>query len=43
VITLLDARVLAKTYGRLFLDSLPQPAFTPLTRANREEKFRPFA
>jgi ATP-dependent DNA helicase DinG len=43
VITLLDARVLAKTYGRLFLDSLPQPAFTPLARANREEKFRPFA
>lgn len=41
VVTVLDARVLAKSYGRLFLGSLPQPAYTRLTRANREEAFQP--
>ncbi len=43
IITVLDSRVLAKTYGRLFIESLPQPEFTPLNRATRDEKFRPFA
>jgi len=43
VVTLLDSRVLAKTYGRLFIDCLPQPQHTRLTRADREERFRPFA
>ncbi len=43
VITILDSRILAKTYGQLFLDSLPQNQFTKLTRENREEQFRPFA
>lgn len=43
VVTILDARVVSKTYGRLFIDSLPQPNFTPLRRENREESFRPFA
>ena len=43
VITLLDSRVLSKTYGRLFIDSLPQPEFTALTRETRAEKFHPFA
>jgi ATP-dependent DNA helicase DinG len=43
LITLLDARVLAKTYGRLFIDCLPQSNYTTLTRETRTEKFRPFA
>lgn len=43
VITLLDSRLLAKNYGRLFLDCLPQTNFTTLTRATRHETFRPFA
>jgi ATP-dependent DNA helicase DinG len=34
--------VLAKSYGRIFLECLPQPEFTRLTRENREEEFRPF-
>lgn len=43
LITVLDSRVLAKTYGKLFLDCLPQPEFEVLTRETRVEKFRPFA
>jgi ATP-dependent DNA helicase DinG len=43
LITLLDSRLLAKSYGRLFLDCLPQPQFTALTRETRSEKFHPFA
>ncbi|MEO7598616.1 MAG: helicase C-terminal domain-containing protein [Opitutus sp.] len=43
VITILDSRVVQKTYGRLFLDCLPQPDFTRMTRTDREERFRPFA
>lgn len=43
LITILDSRVLAKSYGRLFLDCLPQSRFTALTRQSREEKFSPFA
>jgi ATP-dependent DNA helicase DinG len=43
VITILDSRVVTKTYGRLFIDSLPQPAFVPLRRDNREQTFKPFA
>ena len=43
VITLLDARVLVKSYGRLFLGCLPQPEFTLLTRKDRETQFHPFA
>jgi len=42
LITILDARVLAKAYGRLFLASLPQREFTRLTRENRAAEFRPF-
>lgn len=42
VITLLDARLLAKSYGRLFLECLPQKEFTRLTRDNRRERFLPF-
>lgn len=43
LVTILDSRVLAKTYGRLFVDSLPQPEFTVITRETRNEKFHPFA
>ncbi len=42
LITILDSRVLAKSYGRLFLDSLPQPRFERITRADREAKFKPY-
>jgi ATP-dependent DNA helicase DinG len=42
LITILDARVLAKSYGRIFLECLPQPEFTALTRENREGEFHPF-
>jgi ATP-dependent DNA helicase DinG len=41
-VTVLDSRILAKSYGRLFLEGLPQRAFTRLTVANREDQFRPF-
>jgi ATP-dependent DNA helicase DinG len=43
VVTILDSRVLAKTYGQLFLDSLPQSQFTKLTRELRNDLFQPFA
>ena len=43
LITILDARVLAKSYGRAFLECLPQPEFTRLTRENRDEEFQPFS
>jgi ATP-dependent DNA helicase DinG len=42
VVTLLDARVVAKTYGRLFIEALPNPAFVPMTKKTRKEIFRPF-
>jgi ATP-dependent DNA helicase DinG len=43
LVTILDSRVLAKTYGRLFVDCLPQREFIILTRETRKEKFHPFA
>lgn len=43
LITLLDSRILAKSYGRFFLASLPQPEFTRLTRENRDQVFSPYA
>ena len=43
LVTLLDSRLLAKAYGRLFIDCLPNPQFTTLTRETRNEKFHPFA
>ena len=42
LITVLDSRILAKSYGRLFIEGLPQRSFSRLTRENREEQFRPF-
>ncbi|MBI5768557.1 MAG: ATP-dependent DNA helicase [Verrucomicrobia bacterium] len=43
LVTILDSRVLAKTYGKLFLDSLPISEFTPLLLETRKREFRPFA
>jgi ATP-dependent DNA helicase DinG len=43
LVTVLDSRVLAKAYGRLFIDSLPHPEFTAISRATRTGKFHPFA
>jgi ATP-dependent DNA helicase DinG len=42
VITVLDARVLAKSYGALFLGVLPQPKVVRLTRETRDKDFHPF-
>ncbi len=42
LITLLDARVLVKPYGRFFLDSLPVQNYVRLTHDNRDDQFRPF-
>jgi ATP-dependent DNA helicase DinG len=42
LVTVLDSRILVKSYGRLFLDCLPQPEFVRLTRELRSEQFRPF-
>ncbi len=42
VVTILDPRVLTKPYGREFVACLPNPEFERLTRANRDEVFRPF-
>lgn len=42
LITILDARVLAKTYGREFVACLPVSDFERLDRGNREHVFRPF-
>lgn len=42
LITILDARVLAKTYGREFLASLPTTDYERLDRDNRDRIFRPF-
>ncbi len=42
VVTILDPRVLTKTYGRDFIAALPCPRFERMTRADREEIFRPF-
>lgn len=43
LVTILDSRVMAKSYGRLFIDCLPQPEHTLLTRETRSERFIPFA
>jgi len=42
IITLLDARLLTKAYGREFIASLPTQNFTRLTKENRDSVFRPF-
>jgi ATP-dependent DNA helicase DinG len=42
VITILDSRIVQKTYGRQFLACLPQPRHVRFNRANRAEVFQPF-
>lgn len=42
IVTVLDSRLLAKPYGRHFLECLPQQNFEKITRENREERFLPF-
>jgi ATP-dependent DNA helicase DinG len=42
VVTLLDSRLLHKSYGRHFLGCLPIENFLRLTMENRESQFRPF-
>lgn len=42
LVTILDSRVLAKTYGREFLASLPATDYARMDRGNRERIFRPF-
>ena len=42
LVTVLDSRALAKSYGRLFLEGLPQKEFVRLTRENRDAQFHPF-
>ena len=42
LVTILDSRVLAKTYGREFLASLPSADYERMDRGNRERIFRPF-
>ncbi|RKX32554.1 MAG: ATP-dependent DNA helicase [Verrucomicrobia bacterium] len=42
VVTVLDSRILYKSYGRHFLASLPIPEFERLTCENRDHEFRPF-
>ncbi len=40
-ITILDSRVLAKMYGRHFIEGLPKRDFVRLTRENRDAEFNP--
>jgi ATP-dependent DNA helicase DinG len=42
LITLLDSRLLAKSYGQLFFASLPTRHYVRLTRETRDELFKPF-
>ena len=40
VLTVLDSRVLRKTYGHAFISMLPHPDYATFTRFNRDTKFR---
>ncbi|MFA5265124.1 MAG: helicase C-terminal domain-containing protein [Opitutaceae bacterium] len=42
IVTVLDSRILAKSYGQLFLAALPQQTHLRLTQADREDLFRPY-
>jgi ATP-dependent DNA helicase DinG len=42
IITILDSRILAKSYGRIFIESLPSKGFERITTETREAQFRPF-
>lgn len=39
LITILDSRILQKSYGRQFLQSLPKKRFIRMSRADREKRF----
>ena len=41
-VTILDSRVLAKSYGREFLRSLPTEGYERMDRTDRDRVFRPF-
>ncbi len=40
ILTILDSRVLQKSYGRQFLQSLPKSKFIRMCQSDREERFR---
>ena len=40
IITILDSRVLQKSYGRQFLQSLPKSKFIRMDQSDREDRFR---
>jgi ATP-dependent DNA helicase DinG len=42
LITILDSRIVQKSYGRSFLGCLPKQGYTRMTRLDRAEKFKPF-
>jgi ATP-dependent DNA helicase DinG len=42
IITILDSRILFKSYGRQFLESLPKNHFEQLTHKDRNIRFEPF-
>lgn len=39
IITILDSRILHKSYGRQFLQSLPKPKFIRMSKADRDTRF----
>jgi ATP-dependent DNA helicase DinG len=42
IVTILDSRVVAKPYGRYFIECLPKQNFEKISRETREERFQPF-
>jgi len=42
IVTVLDSRIVAKPYGRHFLDCLPKRDFEKISRETREMRFQPF-
>jgi ATP-dependent DNA helicase DinG len=42
LITILDSRLLAKTYGRMFIECLPNTEFQKITKESREALFRAY-
>lgn len=42
IVTILDSRIVAKPYGRHFLDCMPKREYEKISRENRETRFQPF-
>ena len=42
IVTVLDSRIVQKSYGRWFLQCLPRPEHLRMDRSNRDDRFRPF-